>query len=386
MKVKKYLCLLLCLAMSAGLLAGCASNEDSEETPQEEEQEETEQENEGEEEETDTTSDPVEIFSGALDENGFFAGVTASDIVTLPDYKGISIPEEYTIATAEELQEDVDTIMENYAEYVHVTDRAVEDGDTINMDYVGTIDGEEFDGGSTQGNGTTVTIGVTQYIDDFLEQLIGHTPGENFDIEVTFPETYQNSPDLAGKDAVFNVTINYIQGDLIPRELDDEIAMDYGFETAADLLTALEESIVMNKEAQFAAELFSQATCEEVPQEIITYMENLERYSLDVTATTYGMEPDLYVQTVYGVENVDAYIDGMTEDDEAQATSALAAQAIAELEGLTVTEEDMAMTNLNSYSQFCGEPYVKNSVLYMYVVPQFIVENGTVEQGTEAEG
>ena len=91
-----------------------------------------------------------------------------------------------------------------------VTDRAVKDGDTLNIDYVGTVDGVAFEGGSTDGKGTQVTIGVTSYIDDFLEQLIGHRPGETFDIEVTFPDPYENNPDLAGKDAVFTVTVNHI--------------------------------------------------------------------------------------------------------------------------------------------------------------------------------
>ena len=91
----------------------------------------------------------------------------------------------------------------------------------MNIDYVGSVDGVEFEGGSTQGNGTEVTIGVTQYIDDFLEQLIGHKPGESFDVEVTFPDEYPNNEDLAGKDAVFAVTVNYIVEQVTPELTDD---------------------------------------------------------------------------------------------------------------------------------------------------------------------
>lgn len=83
----------------------------------------------------------------------------------------------------------------------------VEAGDTINLDYVGSVDGVEFDGGSTQGQGTDLTLGSGTYIDGFEEAVEGHKVGENFDINVTFPENYGNS-DLAGKDAVFNITIN----------------------------------------------------------------------------------------------------------------------------------------------------------------------------------
>ncbi len=83
----------------------------------------------------------------------------------------------------------------------------VQAGDTINLDYVGSVDGVEFEGGSTQGQGTDLTLGSGTYIDGFEEAVEGHKVGESFDIHVTFPENYGNS-DLAGKDAVFNITIN----------------------------------------------------------------------------------------------------------------------------------------------------------------------------------
>lgn len=89
------------------------------------------------------------------------------------------------------------------------TSLTVEDGDTVNIDYVGSIDGVEFDGGSTNGQGTDLTIGSGLYIDDFEEQLIGSHPGDTVDVNVTFPEDY-NSEDLQGKDALFVVTINGI--------------------------------------------------------------------------------------------------------------------------------------------------------------------------------
>lgn len=85
----------------------------------------------------------------------------------------------------------------------------VEDGDTVNIDYVGSIDGVEFDGGNTQGNGTDLTIGSGRYIDDFEEQLIGAHPGDEVEVTVTFPDDYGNE-ELNGKEAVFDVTVNGI--------------------------------------------------------------------------------------------------------------------------------------------------------------------------------
>lgn len=89
------------------------------------------------------------------------------------------------------------------------TSLTIEDGDTVNIDYVGSIDGVEFEGGSTNGAGTDLTIGSGLYIDDFEEQLIGAHPGDSVEVNVTFPDDYQQE-NLQGKDALFQVTINGI--------------------------------------------------------------------------------------------------------------------------------------------------------------------------------
>lgn len=87
---------------------------------------------------------------------------------------------------------------------------AVADGDTVNIDYVGSVDGVEFSGGNTQGMGTDLLIGSGSYIDDFEEQLIGSHPGDTVDVYVTFPDPYGNNEELSGKEALFTVTINGI--------------------------------------------------------------------------------------------------------------------------------------------------------------------------------
>lgn len=86
----------------------------------------------------------------------------------------------------------------------------VENGDTVNIDYVGSVDGVEFDGGNTQGMGTDLVIGSGSYIDDFEEQLIGAHPGDVVEVNVTFPDPYENNTDLSGKEALFTVTVNGI--------------------------------------------------------------------------------------------------------------------------------------------------------------------------------
>lgn len=97
----------------------------------------------------------------------------------------------------------------NEVSYLIDTSLTVEDGDTVNIDYVGYIDGVAFDGGNTKGKGTDLTIGSGKYIDDFEEQLIGSHPGDTVEVNVTFPEKYGNK-ELAGKDALFEVVVNGI--------------------------------------------------------------------------------------------------------------------------------------------------------------------------------
>lgn len=114
--------------------------------------------------------------------------------------------EETTEDTADDTASDS---QEGSRELSTDTSLTVADGDTVNIDYVGTVDGVEFDGGSTNGAGTDLVIGSGSYIDDFEDQLIGAHPGDEVQVEVTFPEDY-GSQDLAGKDAVFSVTVNGI--------------------------------------------------------------------------------------------------------------------------------------------------------------------------------
>ena len=103
----------------------------------------------------------------------------------------------------------VDSSTEDTSTYSTDTSLAVEDGDTVNIDYVGSIDGVEFEGGNTNGAGADLTIGSGTYIDDFEEQLIGSHPGDTVEVNVTFPENYGNE-ELNGKDALFVVEINGI--------------------------------------------------------------------------------------------------------------------------------------------------------------------------------
>ena len=160
MKKSRIISLVLCLALAVTVFAGCSKAEE------------------------------VFNFSASLAETGMFKDIDFTSIVNLPDYNSFQFAKESLEVAEEDINAEIDAILAEFQQAVEFKEGTVEDGDTLNIDYVGSIDGVEFEGGSTDGEGTEVTIGVTNYIDDFLQQLIGHKVGENFDIEVTFPENY----------------------------------------------------------------------------------------------------------------------------------------------------------------------------------------------------
>lgn len=203
---KKITALSLAAVLAAGLLAGCGSGSSSLASSS------------GSAASGSTTAFD---YSAPLTDEGMWKDIKALDYVTLGDYKGISVPADVHNITDDAVQEQIDSILSDYATTNKVTDRAIKDGDTVNIDYVGKVDGKEFDGGSTNGSGTDVTIGTTQYIDDFIDQLVGHKPGDSFDVNVTFPDPYTSNTDLSGKDAVFATTINYISEKVNPDLTDD---------------------------------------------------------------------------------------------------------------------------------------------------------------------
>lgn len=318
-------------------------------------------------------------YSDALDDNGFFKDLKASKYVTLPDYKGIPIPAEIFEASEEALQEQIDSILANYTKYEEITDRAVEDGDTLNIDYVGSMDGIEFEGGSTNGMGTVVTIGVTSYIDDFLEQLIGHNPGETFDIEVTFPDPYPNNPDFANKDATFTVTINYIQGDALETELNNAIAIEYGFESKDELLSDISSWLIEQQKLEFFNGVIAQATCDKIPDSVINYIMNSDMKYYKNYAESYGMSLDEFLATYVGYDSIEAYIEEQRASYEESAITYLAVQAIAEAEGLSVSMDDIAAAGMDSYLETYGVGYIKQYLLQSSIVPTWVADNAIPE-------
>ena len=160
--------------------------------------------------------------------------------VTLGDYKGIEVPKTRVTVKKDEIEEELKKVQEQNAREITIEDRAVKDGDILTIDYSGSVDGVKFEGGTAEDQ--TLVIGSGAFIPGFEEQLVGKNLNETADINVTFPEEY-HAPDLAGKDAVFTVTVKAIKEKELP-ELDDEFAAEVSeFETLEDYKADIKEKI-----------------------------------------------------------------------------------------------------------------------------------------------
>ncbi len=318
-------------------------------------------------------------YSAALDENGYFTGVRALDYVTLPaDYKALSVSAADVQVTDDELQTNLDYILNQFAETEQDTESTIQNGDSVNIDYVGSVDGIEFTGGNTNGQGTTVTAGSTQYVDDFLTQIIGHKPGETFDVVVTFPDGYNDSTDangdpikLAGQEAVFSVTINYIAKSVTPELTDEFISKNidpkYGSTVEEFKDTVRKDVADANLEKYVTNYLTQNAVyADELPEAVTEYSSMMVLNYYCGYASAKNQTLTQFIQENLDADSIQALLDSNKEAIDNQAKRFLLYQALAEDQGLDCTDddvkayfEDLGNTDYSDYQNFYGTNYLR---------------------------
>lgn len=262
--------------------------------------------------------------------------------IEVTEYKELKATKKKVEATEEEIQTKIDALLERNSRLVEVTDRAVENGDITVIDFEGFVDGVAFEGG--KGENYELTIGSGQFIPGFEEQIIGHSTGEEFDVNVKFPTEY--TPELADKDAVFKIKLHEIKVKELP-ELDDEFAQDAAdCDTVADLRKKFEKEIKEQKEAENDREVESQLLeklSENVEGEIPECMFEAEIdnqiKNLDYRLSMQGMSFDMYLQ--YSGMSMEAYRETLRDSAIKQVKIRLALEAIAKKENLEVTDEEL---------------------------------------------
>ena len=319
-------------------------------------------------------------YSDNLTANGYWKNVNAKKYVKLCEYKGISVSSDIYAVSDATVQGEIDTILAEYSTKNKITDRAVADGDTVNIDYIGSIDGVPFEGGSTDGAGAEVTIGVTEYIDDFLQQLIGHTPGEKFDITVTFPEDY-GKENLNGKDAVFAITLNNIVETVKPELTDafiaEKLSATRGWNTVAEMRDETRSGLQKTATKDYLKEfIMENSTVSSVPKNVMKHQEDLMIQYYEKNAAQYSMELDEFLTSYMGVANTEELLKKYKDDNTKSAKLYLITQAIAEDSKITVLDSDMTSffttftgkADYSTYEESYGLPYLKFLVLNQKVI------------------
>ena len=328
----------------------------------------------------------------------FTYGVTVAvrPDVKLGEYKGLEVEKDAEEVTDEELDERLNRELEQQAELVLKEDGEVEDGDTAIFDFEGTVDGEAFEGGSAENY--ELVIGSGRFIPGFEDQMIGMKPEEEKDIEVTFPEDYQQES-LAGKYAVFHVKLHEIKQRQVP-ELNDEFVKDLDIdevstvdeykehlknEMLAQKKKANEEKVMQTVIKQAADNADFDIPEEMVKQEADRMYKNAERQ-----VKQYGMDFDTYLQ--YLNKNKDAYKEELNKQAKETLRQRLTIEAIGKKEELEVTDEEVKDkyeeiaeqykaqdVSLDQVKQSIPESAVKDEVRYKKAI-DLLVEHAEVSE------
>ena len=288
------------------------------------------------------------------DPTAYLSGITASDYVDLPaDYASLTVEvEPPAVVTDEEVDAAIENQRQARRELKEVTRRTkVQEGDVVNIDYIGRIDGEEFDGGSAEGY--DLEIGSGSFIEGFEEGLIDQKVGDTVTLELTFPQDYGDST-KAGVDAEFEVTINSIQEYVVP-QLTDQFVAELGItdefgnavNTVDGLRTYTRNSIVESKESQYTQRLeeairntLSEKSTfkKDLPAAMVKRNNDAIVSELTLYAQQYGIDLKTLMQLAYG-STEDSYMQDINDVAVENVKKSIILKAIGDKEGLCLTDD-----------------------------------------------
>ena len=263
--------------------------------------------------------------------------------VTVKEYKGYAVERVVAPTTDEEVDAEIEQVRNRNSRTIDVTDRPAANGDITVIDYEGSVDGVAFEGG--KGEKYNLTLGSGQFIPGFEEQIVGHNPGDAFDVTVTFPTDY-HAKELAGKEAVFKTVLHEIKFNELPA-LDDDFAKDVSeFDTFAEYKADVAAKITERHEKAADAEVDDKlidALIENLEADIPTEMFDTEAEQqlrdYDNRLRMQGLDLSTYLK--YTGMTLDSMREQLRPRAERQVKTRLALEKIAELENLTASDEDI---------------------------------------------
>lgn len=273
----------------------------------------------------------------------FKAEVVVEPEIGISDYKGIEVEKLSTEVTEEMIDEEIDRVRDRNSRMVTVDDRPAQNGDTVVIDFEGFLDGEAFEGGKAEEY--NLELGSGSFIPGFEDKLIGHATGEEFTIDVTFPEEYQNES-LAGKDAQFKIKLHEIKVKELP-EVDDEFVKDVSEkDTVAEYREELREQVQKRLDGESERDLddkLTNAIIEKVEGAIPEQMYENEAKSMlremDSRLRQQGMDLETYMK--YTGMDQNSVLEMYKPEAERRVKMRLALEKIAKLENIVPTEEEI---------------------------------------------
>lgn len=317
--------------------------------------------------------------------------------VTLPQYKGIEVTVDKQEVMQEEIDSTIQEILDANPAKEEITNRTeVKEGDVVNIDYVGKIDGEDFSNNSSPEGGYDLAIGSNSFIEGFEEGLIGANLGSTVELNLTFPEQYNE--EVAGKDVVFTVTINKLQKE-VPAEFTDEFVAGLGYEeytTTEELTNMIRENLASQYESQYETEkqnvvwntVFAAAEIKDPPEDMVARYEESLWENVDSYASQNGItRADLITELGYTEED---YNENVKNNAVSIAKENLLIQAIAKAEGMEVTDEEvtafgeenyarMGYETVEAYVEAMGAEDIKEYLLSQKVTA-FILDNAVITE------
>lgn len=346
MKTKKVFTMIFCAMVFSALVTGCGKDSNINNV-------------------TDTENSSIEITKPDV------MSLTAIDLIEDVNIKGIIDYNNITGLTDKEVVNQINSYLENYTTYKRINEGIVSEESIINIDYVGKIDGIEFEGGS--GENALLDIDNNDFIDGFAKQCIGKNVGEEFDINVTFPEDYDGTyidleskeKKLAGVNAVFSIKINYLAGDKYTsyNEMDDQAASDLtgGYhKTLQELYDGTKEELIEIKLNELEVSMWDDLVAnikykdgqEEIIQKLINEEYNYELAYYKQMSEYYQVEFEDFIVDNLGFENQDAYLEHMTKNAEYIVKQNILVDYISEKYNLVITDKDYEVLALELAGEY----------------------------------
>ncbi len=311
----------------------------------------------------------------------FTAKVTVKPEFELGEYKGVEVEGAHYAVADDDVDDEIEKLRERNSRLVPVEDRPVQADDIANIDYEGFVDGVAFEGG--KGEGFDLTIGSGQFIPGFEDQLIGKNAGEEFEINVKFPEEY-HAEELKGKDAVFKVKINSIKFKELP-ELDDEFVQDVSeFETLDEFkkdtrekLTAANEEREKNENEHSVVDAVCANTQIDIPEAMINSQIDTMIRDMDMQLRYQGITLEQYMQ--FTGQTMDAVREQYKPEAEKSVKTTLVLEKVADVENFEITDEDVE----NEYNRICEENGMKPEDVKKYISVDSIKERLKAQKAIE---